>query len=113
MGVSQCIHVVTSGVHIFLVCEGIRLGAKVSFPIVVVVVACMQIKLGVDLGRAELVDEVGDQRDWISIPLSDLIELPKVNTESKGAILLLARRPGTPTGEFDAQMKPLLSMLSR
>src|SRR6266481_10153575 len=91
MGVSQCIHVVTSEVHVFLACEGIRLGAKVSFPIAVVIVACMQIKLGVDLGRARLVNEVSDQRDWILIPSSDLIELPKIDTESKCAILLFGK----------------------
>ena len=36
-----------------------------------------------------LVNEIGDEGDCISIPPSDPIELPKINTESKRAILLL------------------------
>src|SRR6266481_7498133 len=61
-----------------------------------IVVACTQIKLGVYLGRAKLVDEVSNEGDWVSIPLSDPIELPKINTESKCAILLFGKENRCP-----------------
>src|SRR6266481_1795226 len=61
-----------------------------------IVVACMQIKLGVDLGRAELVDEVSNEGDWVSIPSSDPIELPKIDTESKCAILFFGEENQCP-----------------
>ena len=49
----------------------------------------MEVELGVDLCTAQLVEEVGDEGDWVLILLSDLVEVSEVDTESQCAILLL------------------------
>ena len=54
-----------------------------------IVVASMEVKLGVDLCAAKLVQEVGNKWDWVPILLSDLVEVLEVNTEFQGAIFLL------------------------
>jgi len=47
-----------------------------------IVVASVQVELGIDLGTAELVEQVGDEWDWVPILPGDLVEVPKVDTES-------------------------------
>src|SRR5882672_1362384 len=74
--------------------EGAILGAKGCLPLMAsgdtnIVVTSMQVKLCVDLGTAELVKEVGDKQDQVLILPGELIEVPKVDTEPKGAIFLL------------------------
>src|SRR5882672_5455176 len=71
--------------------EGAISGAKCCLPLMAsgdtnIVVAGPQVKLGVDLGTAELVQEVGDQRDQVPIIPGELVEVPKVDTESEGPI---------------------------
>ena len=56
-----------------------------------IVVASMEIKLGVDLCTAKLVKEVGDEWDQVPILLSDLVEVSEVNAELQGAIFLLSK----------------------
>ena len=56
-----------------------------------IVVASMEVELGVDLCTAKLVKEVCDQWDWVPILPSNLVEVSEVDTESQGAILLLGK----------------------
>ena len=65
-----------------------------GFPLVAscnanIVVASMEVKLGVDLCTAQLVEEVGDKGNWVAILLGDLVQVPEINTESQTAIFLL------------------------
>ena len=62
-----------------------------------IVIASMEVKLGVDLCTAELVEEVCDEGDQVPILLSDLVEVSEVHTESQGAILLLIKEDGCTT----------------
>src|SRR5882672_2676299 len=62
-------------------------GAKGCLPLMAscdahVVVASAQVELGVDLGTAELVKEIGDERDRVPILPGELVEVPEVDTES-------------------------------
>src|SRR5467141_5281895 len=62
-------------------------GAKCCLPLMAsgdanIVVASPQVKLGVDLGTAELVKEIGDKRDQVPILPGELVEIPEVDTES-------------------------------
>ena len=54
-----------------------------------VVVTGAQVEFGVDFGCSELVNKVRDQ--WYRVPIlpGNFVEVPKVNTEPKGAIFLL------------------------
>ena len=45
----------------------------------------------------KLVEEVGDEWDWVPILLSDLVEVSEVDTESQGTILLLRKENGCTT----------------
>jgi len=56
-----------------------------------IVVASVEVELGVDFCTAKLVKEVGDKRDWVPILPSDLVEVSEVNTELQDAILLLSK----------------------
>ena len=56
-----------------------------------IVVASMEVKLGVDLCTAKLVEEVGDEWDQVLILPSDLVEVLEIDTELQGAILLLSK----------------------
>src|SRR5712664_151807 len=63
--------------------EGAISGAKGCLQLVTsgnanIVVARVQFELCVDLGASKLVQEVGDQWDWVLILPSELIEVPKV-----------------------------------
>ena len=51
----------------------------------------MEVELGVDLCTAQLVEEVGNEWNRVSILLSDPIEVSEVHTELQGAVLLLKR----------------------
>ena len=62
-----------------------------------IIVASMEVKLGVDLCAAQLVEEVGNEWDQESILLSDLVEVSEVHTESQGAIILLSKEDGCTT----------------
>src|SRR5882724_11256416 len=56
-----------------------------------IVVASLEVELGVDLCAAQLVKEVGNEWNRVSILSSDLVEVSEVNTESQGAVLLLSK----------------------
>src|SRR5882724_11869963 len=56
-----------------------------------IVVASMEVKLGVDLCAAQLVKEIGNEWNQVPILLCDLVEVLEVHTESQGAILLLSK----------------------
>ena len=56
-----------------------------------IVVASMEVKLGVDLCTTQLVKEIGDEWNQVPILLCDLVEVLEVDTESQGAILLLSK----------------------
>ena len=63
------------------------LGAKCCLPLMAsgdvnIVVAGPQVELGVDLGTAELVKEIGDKWDRGPILPGELVEVPEVNAES-------------------------------
>ena len=56
-----------------------------------IVVASMEVELGVDLCTAKLVEEVGNEWNRVPILPCDLVEVSEVHTESQGAILLLSK----------------------
>ena len=56
-----------------------------------IVVASMEVELGIDLCTAQLVEVVGNEWNRVSILLSDLVEVLEVDTELQGAILLLSK----------------------
>ena len=56
-----------------------------------IVVASMEVRLGVDLRTAQLVKEVGDEWDWVPILPCDLVEASEVDTEFQGTMLLLGK----------------------
>jgi len=56
-----------------------------------IVVASAEVELGVDLCAAKLVEEIGDGWDWVLILLSNLVEVPEIDTQLQGAILLLGK----------------------
>ena len=53
-----------------------------------VVVTGVQVEFGVDVGCPELVNKVCDQWYRVLILSGNFVEVPKVNTEPKGAIFL-------------------------
>src|SRR5882724_8885413 len=73
----------------------------------IIVVASMEVKLGVDLHAAQLVKEVGDERDWVPILLCDLVEVSEVDTALQGAILLLGKEDGCTTWRLRQSDEPL------
>src|SRR5882672_6683040 len=63
-------------------------GAECCLPLMAssdanIVVASPQVELSVDLGTAELVKEICDKQDRVPILPGELVEIPKVNTESQ------------------------------
>ena len=78
-----------------------------------IVVASMEVELGVDLCTAKLVEEIGDKWNWVPILLHDLVEVSEVNTESQGAMLFLEKRTGALPGDWDNWMNLLPSILLR
>jgi len=76
--------------------EGAVLGVKCSLPFMAgcnvhIVVASAQVKFGVDLGIAQLIEEVHNEGDRVLILLSDLVQVPEVDTESQGAIFFVVK----------------------
>ena len=53
-----------------------------------IVVSSVEVKLCVNLSHAKLVQEVGNEWNWVPILPSDLVEVSEVNTELQGTILL-------------------------
>ena len=45
-----------------------------------IVVASMEVELGVDLRAAQLVEEVGNEWNWVPILPCDLVEVSEVDT---------------------------------
>src|SRR5882672_6927383 len=77
--------------------EGAISGAKGCFPLVAsgdvhIVVASAQVELGVDLGTAKLVKEVGDKRDWVPILPGELVEVPEVDKKAQGPFFLFCKQ---------------------
>ena len=77
--------------------KGAITSLKQGFPLVTrgdanIVVSGAQVKLGVDFCRAQLVNEVGDQWYRVSVLLGDLVKVPKIYTEPKGAIFLFSKK---------------------
>jgi len=56
-----------------------------------IVVASVEVKLSVDLCTTELVEEVCNKGDQVPILLNDFVEVPEVDTESQGTVLLLGK----------------------
>src|SRR5882724_1705424 len=54
-----------------------------------IVEASVEVEIGVDLRASQLVEEVGDEWNWVPILSSNLVEVPEVHTELQGTILLL------------------------
>ena len=73
----------------------------------IIVVASMEVKLGVDLHAAQLVKEVGDEWDWVPILLCDLVEVSEVDTALQGAILLLGKEDGCTTWRLRRSDEPI------
>src|SRR5882672_11155872 len=93
-------------------------GVKCCLPLMAssdtnIVVASPQVELGVDLGTAELVKEICDKQDRVPILPGELVEVPKVDTESEVLSFFLANRTGAPAGDWDDQMNLFPSISSR
>src|SRR5215471_17808196 len=71
-----------------------------------VIVSCPKVDLGEDLCLPQLVYEVSDKRERISILPCDLIEGAIVHTESKRAILLLYEKNGSSSRRARRANKP-------
>jgi len=72
-------------------------GAKGCLPLVAsgnvhMVVASAQVELGVDLGTAKLVKEVGNKWDRVPILPCEFVEVPEVDTEPQGTIFHLGKQ---------------------
>ena len=66
--------------------EGTITGSKGSFPLITggnmdEVVCAAEVDLGVDLGGAEAIEEIGDERERISIFLGDLVKTVPVDAK--------------------------------
>ena len=46
-----------------------------------IVVASMELELGVDFCAAQLIKEIGDKWNWVPILLHDLVEVSEFDTE--------------------------------
>jgi len=62
-----------------------------------IVVASMEVEIGVDFRTAHVGEEFGDEWDQVPILLCDFVEVPEVDTELQGAILLLSKEDLCPT----------------
>ena len=56
-----------------------------------IVVSGVQVKLGVDFSQTKLVNKVCDQWYGVLILSGNLVEVPKVDTEPKGAVFFLGK----------------------
>ena len=72
-----------------------------------IIVASMEVKLGVDCCAAQLVEEIGDEWDRVLILLCDLVEVAEVDTESQGTILLLHKEDRCTTWQLRGSDEPL------
>src|SRR5882724_1120571 len=72
-----------------------------------IIVASAEVKLGVDLCTAQLVEEVGNKWNRVSILLSDLVEVSEVYTESQGAVLLFSKEDRCTTWQLRRSDEPL------
>jgi len=66
-----------------------------------IVVASMDVELGVDLCTAKLVEEVCDEGDWLPILPGDFFEIPEVHMEFQLPFFFLANRMRAPAGNWD------------
>ena len=58
----------------------------------------MEVNLGVNGGGAEAIEEVGNERKWVSVFLGDGIETMPIDAKSEQAILLFDEKNGRATG---------------
>src|SRR5882672_221025 len=77
--------------------KGAISGAKGCLPLMScgntnIVIASMQFELGVDLGAAKLVKEVGDKQNRVPILPGELVEVPEVDIELQGTVFLLHKQ---------------------
>jgi len=59
-----------------------------------IVVASMEVELGVDLCAAQLVEEVGNEWNWVLILSSDLVRFQKSTQSRRVPSFFLAKRTG-------------------
>src|SRR5467141_473140 len=78
-----------------------------------VVVASVQVELGVDLATAELVKELVTSRIGYRSFLVSLLRFLKSTQSCRVPSFFFANRTGAPAGDWDDQMNPLPSMSSR
>src|SRR5882724_13153681 len=72
-----------------------------------IIVASVEVELGVDLCTAQLVKEVGNKWNQVSILPSDLVEVLEVHTEFQGAVLLLSKEDGCTAWRLRRSDEPL------
>src|SRR5882724_11417289 len=56
-----------------------------------IIVTSVEVELGVDLCTAQLVEEVGDEWNWVPVLSSNLVEVSEVHTELQDAVFLLGK----------------------
>ena len=78
-----------------------------------IVVASMEVELGIDLCTAKLVKEVCDEGDQVLILPSDLLRFQKSTQSHRVLSFFLEKRTGVPDVNWDNWMNPLPSISSR
>jgi len=58
----------------------------------------LEVDLRVDCSMARRIQEVRDEREWVVILLTDFVEAPGIDTESKGAVLLFDKEDRSSVG---------------
>ena len=62
-----------------------------------VIISHMKVEFGINLGRAQLVDQIGDQRNRVAVVLGKGIEIAKIHTKSECTVLLLCKENWGPS----------------
>ena len=71
------------------------------------IVTSAKVYLGVDSRSSQLIKQINNPLQWVSILDRNPIQLPVINAQSKGLVLFFANRIGAPHGEVLSLMNPL------
>ena len=63
-----------------------------------IVVARSKVEFGKNLGLLEAIEEIVDQRKWVSVLSGDAVQAPIIHTEAEGAVFLFGEKDGSASG---------------
>lgn len=75
------------------------------------VVRAAQIELGKESSFGKSVEGFGDEREWVTVLESELVEAPIVDAETKGSVLLLDEKDGSSSGRRRVSNESLVEIL--